>query len=317
MQAGVIIDGRYRVVSVLGTGAQAVVVRAVQDPIEREVAVKVLGPDAPAARVQAALAEARLLASLDHPNLPRIYGAGRLGAGTFVAMELVDGPSLAAVLARRRRLAPEDAVPLFAQIAAALACAHRAGVVHRDVKPANVLLAPTPDGDVVAKLVDFGVAARIGATVPPSDLVGTPVYMAPEQATGAPADPRADQYALGVLMFRALTGFRPFPGDDALSAAVNHLTEEVPTFAEVAPELDLPDALEDIVRRCLEKDPERRFPDADALQDALTDLALGVFDEPTLPPDRWISPPEPPPKGWIVAGTLAAGVLLGLMLGLA
>src|SRR6266545_4853855 len=205
-----LLDGRYRLIERLGHGGMATVWRGYDERLSRTVAVKVLdGPllhDA-AARTQILL-EARALARLTHPHIAHVYDSGSTGDGVpYLVMELVDGPSLASVLATRQVLAWRTAVSVCAQVADALAAAHARGFVHRDVSAANVLLAPAG-----VKLIDFGICAIEGQPQTDADgqLLGTPAYVAPERLHARPVAPPADVYSVGMLLYRALSGRLPW-----------------------------------------------------------------------------------------------------------
>ena len=268
---GTLVDGRFLLESELGRGAHSVVYRAHQASLDRTVAVKVIRRSGRrhSASIKRALREARLVAEVVHPNIVTVYDCGCMDGHAYIVMEHVPGRSLESLLHERIRLPPPVALDLFRQLAGALQAAHESGVVHRDVKPANVLLTERSDGGLRAKLTDFGVAITSTSRITHEGVVlGTPAYMPPEQARGLPVDGRADIYGLGVLMFRCLTGNTPFLGDDAVAMAVQHITMPIPQFREACPEVRCPE-LEAITRRCLAKHPRDRYATA---QDLLTNL---------------------------------------------
>src|SRR5215212_8187897 len=227
--------GRYEIVALVGRGGMAAVYRAHDTALRRDIALKVLYPQfgGDAALVERFQREAVLAANLDHPNILPIYDVGEADGLVYIAMRLLSGRSFADTLRMRGALAPAELVPIVEQIASALDYAHARQIVHRDIKPANILIeelgvgswgpsAPTPNSQLPtpapqAVLTDFGIAKSLdplasGLTVT-GVLIGTPEYMAPEQITGGNlVDARADIYALGVLVYRALTGRRPFEG---------------------------------------------------------------------------------------------------------
>jgi eukaryotic-like serine/threonine-protein kinase len=217
--------GRYRLVERLGQGGMSVVWRAYDEVLGRLVAVKTIRPDRsatdPASR-ERIRAEARAAARLSHPFITNVYDYGECTAGggeptPFVVMELVEGEPLDERL-DRERLSPAFAVEVCAQVAAALGAVHARGLVHRDVKPANVML--TPDG---AKVVDFGISAVAGDNPDTVDRVmGTPAYLAPERLDGGPADAASDMYALGLLLYKTLTGRLPWDADTTTQMLVAH-----------------------------------------------------------------------------------------------
>jgi len=256
-----LLDGRYRLEEELARGGTATVWRARDLRLDRPVAVKVLrttGPDAPT-MLERLRREARAVARLTHPNIVGVHDVAVDGACAYLVMELVEGRSLAAELTNGP-LPVGRAVAIAAQISDVLAAAHAVGVIHRDVKPANIML--TPAGTV--KVVDFGIA-RLPAAGQSNltgtfQVVGTSLYMAPELARGAPADARSDLYALGCLLYAMLTGAPPFTGDDPLAVLHRHLHQ--PPVPVRAHRVDVPAELERLVGELLDKDPAHRPADA-------------------------------------------------------
>ncbi|MEZ6189462.1 MAG: protein kinase [Planctomycetota bacterium] len=258
--------GDYTIEAELSRGGMGVVYAA-RDRHGLRVALKVL-------HVQAGIdlarfrREAELLVSLRHPGIVGVAGFGVQGKQAYLVMDLVEGPSLDRVLRERGRLRPEVAARYALQVAEALAVAHAAGVVHRDLKPANLIL----DAGERIVIVDFGLAfapeEREGRLTHTGEILGTPAYMAPEQAgTAHHADARSDVYGLGATLFALLTGQAPFGGTGLLEVLNAVLTQRAPSLR--ARGVAAPAWLEEVVRRCLEKEPERRFPDAGRLADAL------------------------------------------------
>ena len=264
----------YEIVSELGRGGTAVVYRAVERELEREVALKVLPLSlaGDGQMVERFLREARLAARLEHPHVVPIWRVGRAGGLPFIAMKLVHGPTLGDLLASRGALPAAQVRRLLVEVGGALAHAHACGIVHRDIKPDNILL--EPDGRVL--VTDFGIAraAREASLTASGTAIGTPRYMSPEQARAKQVDGRADLYALGVVAYECLTGHVPFDGPDPMSILLAHVERHVPE-----PYLDDPEAraLWPVVARLLEKHPDDRFADARAM---LT--ALGVHSDSTL-----------------------------------
>ena len=250
----------HRIDAVAGRGGMGVVYRATDLTLDRPVALKLLAPSLARDRVFRARfeRECRLAAALDHPNVVQIFHAGTERGALYLTMRYVEGTDLRALLAEERRLEPGRAVAIVAQVAAALGEAHRHGLVHRDVKPANVLIA-TRDGREHAFLTDFGITMdRSG----PADLtktgfaVGTADYMSPEQARGAEVDARADIYALGCVLYRALAGAVVYDKDSDVEKMWAHIHEPPPALLDLRPEL--PAALGDAVERALAKIPADR-----------------------------------------------------------
>ena len=266
--------GRYRIDSRLGEGAMADVFRAHDPGIGRTVAIKVLKPQfaSDPELGERFLREARAAGALSHPNIATIYDVGEADGTAYIAMELIEGQPLDAVLQAQGRLPYERVLALGQQLAAALDYAHRAGVVHRDVKPSNILL--TADGRT-AKLLDFGVA-RIGdaaggdgrlARTQVGQMIGTPRYMSPEQALGVPVDQRSDLFSLGVVLYEMVTGKIAFPGMGLATLAIQIAQERVEPIARSA--ADCPPGLRFVIDKLLAKKPEQRFADGEAVRQAL------------------------------------------------
>lgn len=265
--------GRYRIDAPLGEGAMAQVYRAHDPGIGRTVAIKVLKPEfARDADVgERFLREARAAGALNHPNIATIYDVGEADGVAYIAMELVDGAPLDERLQAHGRMPYERVLAIGRQLASALAYAHGAGVVHRDVKPSNIML--SADGKT-AKLLDFGVA-RVGegeggkqlARTQVGQLIGTPRYMSPEQALGLPLDHRADLFSLGVVLYEMVTGKVAFPGTALATLAIQIAQEKVePVDRTVS---DCPAGLRFIIDKLLAKKPEQRFSTGAALEAAL------------------------------------------------
>ncbi len=266
--------GGYTLESVLGRGGMGSVYLATHERLGRQVALKVISPELAhdddfRARF---LREAQLAASLDHPNVIPVYDAGEADGVLFLAMRYVRGSSLQQVLRDDRPLSVAETVRVVEQVAGALDAAHAAGLVHRDVKPANVLLAE-PDGHVY--LCDFGLAKRMSspATTRTGFFLGTADYCAPEQIEGRPLDARADVYSLGGIAFHCLTGRPPFTRDTEFAVLQAHLGDLPPPVSELRPEL--PRALDAVVAAALAKQPEARYASAGAFARALRDAVAG------------------------------------------
>lgn len=260
---------RYELGELLGSGGMARVVAAVDHRLQRRVAVKLIREEyvTDATARARLLREARAAAAFQHPNAVAVFDVGEDAQGRpFIVMEPIEGETLADHLAHFGPLAPADAIVVGTGLLDALAAAHRRGLVHRDVKPANVLL-PADSG---VKLSDFGIAKGLdgatGGLTATGQIMGTPAYLSPEQAAGHPATARSDLYALGVVLYESLTGFPPFSGD-TVRVAVAHQQEPVPRLAEQAPAT--PPALAEAVERALAKDPDQRFADARQMRAAL------------------------------------------------
>lgn len=277
------LGGKYAVSGILGKGASAVVYKATQVSVGRPVAVKILRPEAADSKERARyMREANVIGSMRHPNIVMVFDIDVTTADSpYISMEYIEGGSLAQRLEGGARLAPATTVSVLEQLAAALSHAHEKGVVHRDIKLGNVLIAER-DGQLVAKLSDFGVSRVHGSNLTEVGIMmGTPSYMAPETLKGGPCTAQSDVYALGILAYRMLVGRAPFIGDEVLALAVQHVNEPVPPMSEFAPDLDIPTGLERFVMRCLEKDPSARYF---TMNDALVALVKVRLDSyPTTP----------------------------------
>jgi serine/threonine protein kinase len=254
----------YRIESRLGRGGMGVLYLAVEPGLERRVALKLIAPEAAVDEVFARrfAEESRIAASIEHPNVVPIYAAGEEAGVPYIAMRYVAGADLARRLVREQRLAPDVAVALIAQIGNGLDAIHAAGLVHRDVKPANVLLSGG-DGPDHAYITDFGVARNVATEsglTQTGRFVGTLDYVAPEQISGGTVDARVDVYALGCLLFKLLTGEVPFPKDGEAARLYAHLNDPPPAPSLYVPEVSM--ALDDVVIRAMSKSPDDRYPSA-------------------------------------------------------
>ena len=295
ISAGSIVAG-YRIESVAGQGGMGVVYRATQLGLGRPVALKLIATELAhdVSFRQRFQRESQIAASIDHPNVIPVYEAGESDGSLFLAMRYVDGTDLGALVGREGRLAPERAVRIVAQIGAALDAAHRRALVHRDVKPANVLLAAE---DEHVYLTDFGLTKRTtsaAALTRTGMFVGTLDYCAPEQIRGEPADGRADIYALGCVLFRCLAGESPYERDSDVAKMYAHLNDPIPTVTALAP--DVPAALDGVLAKALAKEPDQRFSTAGELAQAALSALTGA---PIAAPAPVASPapvaPAPPP----------------------
>jgi tRNA A-37 threonylcarbamoyl transferase component Bud32 len=275
---GRVLSGHYRILAKLGEGAMARVYLAEHTGVGTNIVLKVLQPDYADRRdlVDRFLQEARIASEIHHDNIIDIFYTGRSPEGqVFLAMEYLPGLSLFDLLERDGALPWRRAQPILLQIASALAAAHALGVVHRDVKPENVLVVEQwDDGDgrprEFVKVVDFGIANVAGGPDAPQGVVGTPEYMPPEQARALPPDPRDDVYALGCLMYQVLTGDVPFTAPTVQQLLLKHLREHAPAPSARNPSAEIAPAVDEIVRRALEKTREARFQSMAEMLDALT-----------------------------------------------
>ncbi len=300
------VAGRFRVQALVARGATGRVYRCEQLGLQRPIALKILDAtggdfDIDSARERFAQ-EATALARLTHENTVRVVDAGSWEGIDYLAMEYVAGQTLKQRL-ERGRLPPALALSVARQICASLAEAHGAGLVHRDLKPGNVLLTRKDDGSVGVKVVDFGLVKQLGAALDATlvgRIVGSPLYMAPEQIRGGTVDGRSDLYALGGVLFHMLTGRRPFTQDTTASVLMAHLMTAPPLLCDAMPDARLPPALDALVQRCLAKDPLQRFGAAGALDEALAHCAQILdgrlpWEAPlpggALPPEFRFAPP--------------------------
>ena len=285
---GTTVAGRYKVIKLLGEGGMGQVYLAEHSAIEKRIALKVLRAEyAHKGEIVTRFQQEAISASrIKHPNVLDVFDFGQLENGCFyLAMEFLEGNDLADELQRARVLTAPRALPIAMQICRALAAAHAKGVVHRDMKPENVFLQRTGDGEEIVKIVDFGIAqlkpsneeAAAASThrrlTRTGMIFGTPEYMAPEQASGKHADLRCDVYAVGIILYELFTGTVPFTGETFLGVLTKHLNETPPSMRSVYPDLQLSPELEGVVLRALAKDPLQRYQ-------TMTELAQGLASTP-------------------------------------
>ena len=254
-----VISGRYRVLRKLGGGGMADVYLCEDLTLGRRVALKVLLQRFlnDATFVERFRREAKAAAGLNHPNLVSIYDWGEVDGTYYIVMEYVEGETLKELIRRRGRLGGNDAVHIALQLLAAIDFAHRAAIVHRDIKPQNVML----DRNGNVKVMDFGIArAGDSGMTEAGSILGTAQYLAPEQARGLPVDERSDLYSVGIVLYEMLTGSVPFKGDSAVTVALKHVNEMAPEPAQLVP--GMPYSLNQIVMKAIAKDPDLRYQDA-------------------------------------------------------
>ena len=295
---GALIDGRYRVSGRLARGGMATVYAATDERLERTVAVKVIHPGRhhDPHFVERFTDEAKAIARLTHPNVVAVYDQGTHEGVPYLVMEYVRGRTMRELLGDNRRLPPTEALAILEQVLAAVAAAHRAGLIHRDIKPENVLVAEPPGGgslvDAVVKVADFGLARAVEASADEAGahLLATVAYVAPELVTDGHADPRTDVYSAGIVLFEMLTGRVPYDGDKPVEVAWRHVDHDVPPPSKFV--AGLPAVLDDLVARATRRDPGGRPTDAGALlaevQAARDDITVGTaatqtFAQPTVP----------------------------------
>jgi serine/threonine-protein kinase len=300
----------YLIEDFVGRGGMGEVFRAHDPRLGRDVALKVLAPHLAGSERfrERFLRESMLAARLDHPNVIPIFEAGESDGNLFIAMRLVEGTDLRAVLREERVLAPERSLGLLAPVAAALDAAHTAGLVHRDVKPANILIARTPNADPPEHvyLSDFGLTTLAAESTETGPFTGTADYAAPELVTGRVVDHRVDVYALGCVLFEALTGSPPYSGDSVMAVLWGHVNDPVPDASERNP--SLPGAVDRVLRRALAKEPGARYSSCRALVADLREaLGLGASGERSLRRPVAVAALAV----LVAAGATAAALLLG------
>ena len=328
---GRMLDGKVRLERLLGKGGTGRVYEGTQVSLGRRVAVKVMRPDLDAEDERSFedrfFREASLAGQLQHPNIVTVHDYGRTADGVcYIVMELLGGSDLKALMTHGP-IPPSRTLVIFEQIVRGLRAAHRAGLVHRDVKPGNIRLTEGEDGRDFVKVLDFGLVKGSEDTEITQDgtFLGTPHYAAPEQVKGDEADGRSDLYAVGVMMYRALCGKLPYWSKNPMAIAMAHVREPYPPMASRAPDVVIDPGLEAIARRCMHKAPDRRYPDAGALladvvaarRLMLPDLETGEID---LPDDLSLPPVASPERrrrwplafalGLGLAGALGAGAVL-------
>jgi predicted Ser/Thr protein kinase len=315
--------GGYTIDSLIGRGGMGSVYLATHERLQRKVALKVIAPELAEdddfrSRF---LRESQLAASLDHPHVIPIYDADEVDGVLYLAMRYIDGPSLRERIREGGRLSPEETLLVASQIGGALDAAHARGLVHRDVKPANILLAPGED----AYLCDFGLAKRTSSrgTTRTGSFLGSVDYCAPEQIQGGPVDGRTDVYSLGCVVYHCLTGEPPFSRDTEFAVLHAHLEDPPPRLTELRP--DVPRALDHVLARAMAKEPETRQMSAGDLASELAEALAGTT---AAPDDVTRTAPVVPAPGsarrfgsrgaWAIAGgaallTAVAAVVVGVL----
>ncbi len=288
-----VIDGRYRIVRPLGAGSMGTVFIAEHLTLNKQVALKVVHFELAHNRELLArfAREAMAGSRIEHPSVVAALDYGSLEeGGAYIVMPLVPGENLSAILERRGRLPWPEAVVLGVQIADALAAAWAEGFVHRDLKPDNILIEPRDTGAPLARVIDFGVAkmferlSEVGSGAPSSGqpltkegtIIGTPGYMAPEQALGRPATHTADLYSLGVVLWEAISGKPLWTGDSTQAILRAQLSQPTPSIASVSPEAAVPPALDELIQSLVSRKPEERPALATDVRDRLRELARGT-----------------------------------------
>lgn len=290
---GEVVEGRYKIQSVIGQGSAGTVYKAVQELIGREVAIKVLHDYLVSDEefIKRFRQEAKASSRLSHPNIITIYDFGVIPQGNrpYIAMDLLIGTPLSDLLAQEERLPYKEAIPIFTQVASALGEAHREGVVHRDVKPENIVLVERSGQKLFPMMVDFGIAriveesdaAKITRT---GTVCGSPTYMSPEQCTSSKVDNRSDIYSLAVVIYETLTGEVPFHSEELVRVMAMHLSDPPTPLNQVKPGLLFPDALEEVVYKALAKSPDQRYQTMDEFAEALEEAVKQPVADPLRRP---------------------------------
>lgn len=297
-----ILKGRYKLISQQGSGGMAVIYKAQDTELSRTVAIKILRPSLTTdpTFLTRFRNEARSVANLSHPNIVTVYDVGNDGPTQFIVMEFVDGEDLKKIVKKEGLLSVERTLKLAIQLCAGVGFAHRAGLVHADVKPQNILVTR---GDIV-KVTDFGIAQAFSDSQPAEKqqvVWGSPHYFAPEQARGDKPTPASDVYAIGIVMFELLTGRLPYVGTDQQQLALAHIRERIPTVTEFNP--TVPEALSQIIYKVMSKEPSARYRTADQLGHVLesyrdrgreqTAASMSGYQPPSVP-QQPVYPPSAP-----------------------
>ena len=306
--AGQLLDGRYRVEAWLAHGGMATVYLGTDTRLDRKVALKIAHPELAGDEefIRRFMSEARSVARLSSPHVVAVYDQGTDGQFLYLAMEYVPGRTLRELLRDRGRLGPREALDIIEGVLAGLAAAHEAGIVHRDVKPENVLLTT---GNLV-KVADFGLAraAAAASRTKSGMIIGTAAYLAPEQVSRSSSDARTDVYAVGIMLFELLTGTQPHTGGSPLDVAYKHVNDVVPAPSSLVP--GLPPALDALVALATSRDPDRRPADAGQFLRAITEVRRGLPIAAPQPRGQHAAPHDryPGPPGLGAAAGLGADI---------
>lgn len=255
LKAGTFLQNRYEIISRIGSGGMADVYRAKDHKLNRFVAIKVLKPEFKDDRVFISKfrVEAQAAAGLAHANIVNVYDVGEENGINFIVMELVEGITLKAYISKKGKLPMREATSIALQVASGLEVAHNNGIIHRDVKPQNIII--SMDGK--AKVADFGIARAVSSNTINSSAMGSVHYSSPEQSRGGYSDAKSDIYSMGITMYEMITGRVPFDGENTVAVALKHLQEEIPSPRKLVPEI--PFSTEQIILKCTQKSPDRRY----------------------------------------------------------
>lgn len=271
LKTGMIIAERYEIVSKIGTGGMADVYKAMDHKLNRFVAVKVLKPEfrEDATFVKKFRSEAQAAAGLTHPNIVNVFDVGDDEGVYYIVMELIEGITLKEYISKKGKLSVKEATSIAIQVSMGLEAAHSHGIVHRDVKPQNIII--STDGKV--KVTDFGIARAASSNTISSNVMGSVHYSSPEQVRGGYSDEKSDIYSLGITLYEMVTGRVPFDGDTTVAIAIKHLQEEMVPPSVYSP--DLPYSLEQIILKCTQKSVDRRY---NKMEDVIADLKHSLID---------------------------------------
>ena len=271
LKTGMIIAERYEIVGKIGTGGMADVYKAMDHKLNRFVAVKVLKPEfrEDTTFIRKFRSEAQAAAGLTHPNIVNVFDVGDDGGVYYIVMELIEGITLKEYISKKGKLSIKEATSIAIQVSMGLEAAHSHGIVHRDVKPQNIII--STDGKV--KVTDFGIARAASSNTISSNVMGSVHYSSPEQVRGGYSDEKSDIYSLGITLYEMVTGRVPFDGDTTVAIAIKHLQEEMVPPSVYTP--DLPYSLEQIILKCTQKSVDRRYS---RMEDVIADLKHSLID---------------------------------------
>ncbi|MBR6909482.1 MAG: Stk1 family PASTA domain-containing Ser/Thr kinase, partial [Lachnospiraceae bacterium] len=270
VKIGMIINDRYEIIEKIGTGGMSDVYKALDTKLNRNVAVKVLKAEFGENEnfVSKFRVEAQAAAGLMHSNIVNVYDVGEENDIHYIVMELVEGITLKKYIEKKARLTYKEAVSIAIQVSLGIESAHAARIIHRDIKPQNIII--SRDGKV--KVTDFGIAKAATSNTITSNVMGSVHYTSPEQARGGYSDEKSDIYSLGITMFEMLTGRVPFNGETTVAIAIKHIQEPMPSPREFVPEI--PKCVESIIFKCCEKSPDRRYQ---SMGDLIKDLKQALL----------------------------------------
>lgn len=283
-KAGMIVGEKYEILDAITDGGMGRIYKARHTLMNRTVAIKTILPTliTSKAAMKRLMQEASALSILDHPNILRVTDVGIEGGQPYLVMDFIQGTNLDHIVKNGEPLPPSRAVPMFIAAAAGLEHAHQRGVIHRDIKPANIMICQYDGNPDFVKIVDFGIAkldaSELGEAVnltATGEIFGSPQYMSPEQCGAKPQDVRSDVYSLGCVMYFALTGHAPFTGGSPIECMYQQVHGEAVPFAQILPEVQLPRGLEEVVFKCLNKDPAGRYQTMEELRQALEAVRVG------------------------------------------